>query len=179
MSITEQFGGTKTMSDFEKFKKEFDVVIGGNECRVVDKGKSTIIYGLCGCVGGYVDNPHNNVFFHYDVFRLHLMGIDLAEHADAQSKKVHFFVPGDWHKGEDGKYKFLPQKKYTEEILKDILLQIRVQGVECIIHPYNKLADVEHDYSNTVSIDRNGKLFIAATPVQAPQDFSAKPELES
>lgn len=165
------FDAGPRISVADELKSSFDVLVDMNRHHTAAKGTSIATYGLCGCIGGYIDNPESNTLFHYDPLRVALIDMLARQHVSAQTTKVHFFLPGEWQIGADGKYELQPKARYTEEFLASTIATIRSKGVECLFHCYREDLRSGNDYlarsQGTAWIDKQGRLFAEGMPIEA------------
>lgn len=153
--------------DFEplgtELKNRFDVVVDMNEYHTTEKGKSMATFGLCGCIGGYIDNPESNTFFHYDPMSIPMIEALVRNDVSAQTAKVNFFVPGEWGRDSTGRYQMQPKKEYSEGMLASAIAHIQSQGIKYGFHCYDENRSHGNDYfsryQGTAWVDREGKLF--------------------
>jgi len=143
--------------------QKFDVLVDMNQHHTATKGTSMATYALCGCIGGYFDNPDSNTFFHYDPFSTPIIDVLTRMEVSKKTKGVHFFVPGKWDVHPDGKYERRPKPEYIDRMLAKSISHIRSIGVKCEFHCYDELRMFGDGYlercQGTAWIDKNGQLF--------------------
>ena len=169
------------LSVADKLRSRFDVLVDMNAHHTAAKGTSMAIFGLCGCIGGYIDNPSDNTLFHYDPFVAPVITELVRQQVTCRTNQVHFFVSGEWQEGADGRDDLLvPKAEYSQDMLGVIVARIRAKGVECLFHCYDeKNRRFGNDYmarsQGTVWIDKTGKLFAEGMPVQNSRPKLATP----
>ncbi len=154
----------------DELARRFDVVIGMDEHRTVEKGTSIATYGLGGCIGGYIDNPETSTFFHYGPLGDELINLLVARHCSEKTVKLHLFVPGEWELNDTTeKYEQVPKADYINKFLAPALQSGREQGVEVEFHCYSEHLNFGDRYQGTAWVDANGAvcnggMFVANAP---------------
>lgn len=164
----------------DELRQRFDVLVDMNAHHTAPKGTSMATFGLCGCIGGYIDNPDSNTFFHYDPLSASMIDFLTRQQVSNKTTRVHFFVPGEWQKDSEGKYERQPKPQYTDRILAASISRIRSMGVECVFHCYDEARRFGDDYmarsQGTASIDKNGQLSAEGMPIRTiDRKITARP----
>ncbi len=164
----------------DELRQRFDVLVHMNAHHTAPKGTSMATSGLCGCIGGYIDNPDTSTFFHYDRLSASMIDLVIRHEVSNKTTRVHFFVPGEWQKDPDGKYEMQPKSEYSDRMLAASVSRIRSMGVECVFHCYDETRRSGDDYmarsQGTAWIDKNGQLSAEGMPIRTTdRKTGAKP----
>ncbi len=154
----------------DELRQRFDVLVDMDAHHTAPKGTTMATFGLCGCIGGYVDNPDTNTFFHYSPLSTSVIDLLTQQQVSDKTSRVHFFVPGEWQKDSDGRYERQPKSIYVDQLLAASICRIRSMGVECLFHCYDEDRSSGDDYmarsQGTAWIDKNGQLFAEGAPIR-------------